>query len=182
MLLDVKSWRTWGWRAERARERAFFLQWADSLTQLSAFSAENKRGIKSRKIHPLAAHGFVCHPSLYCMNKQQLFIHLISPSTTSANKCKQIHGATAAFYCCHPPRQNHCYTFFFLKPEQLWEMPWMHQPPTGNNMHLTQSFISAQWVLKLCIFLSQMKDLPRGGDNSPFFEDFLESRRRSCIV
>lgn len=28
------------------------------------FFSENKRGIKSRKIHPLANHGFVCHPSV----------------------------------------------------------------------------------------------------------------------
>lgn len=43
-------------------------------------------------------------------------------------------------------------------------------------MHLTQSFILAQGVLKSYIFLKQMEILPRGGDNSIFFKDFLESR------
>lgn len=182
MLLDVKSRRTWGWRAECVRERAFSRSRLTLEHSWVLFLLKTKEELKAEKIPPLAAHGFVCHPSLYCMNKQQLFIHLISPSTPSANKCKQIHNATASFYCCHPPRQNHWY-MFFLKAEQLWEMQWMQQLPTGNNMHLTQSFILAQWVFKSYIFLRQMKNLP-GVEIIPLLlKDFLESRRRrSCII
>lgn len=80
VLRDVKSPRTWGWIWWRwwcaAREclcaneqfsrskPAPFRSWVLFFLFCFVFFSENKRGIKSRKIHPLANHGFVCHPSV----------------------------------------------------------------------------------------------------------------------
>lgn len=72
VLGDVNSPRSRGWRAERVACESVSTRWADSLTRLSAVFAGNKRGIKSRE-SSARRHSF------YCMNKQQIFIHLISP-------------------------------------------------------------------------------------------------------
>lgn len=85
-----------GWLSSRA-------QWFIYL--FIYFGQKTIEQLKSEDIVPLPVHGFV---------SQQLFLHLISPSTPSANKCKQIHNTTGAFYCCHPPWQNHSCIFLFV--------------------------------------------------------------------
>lgn len=93
----MKSWRTWWGRRE-----------ADSPVELRDlfiyFGQKTIEELKSEDFILLPVHGFV---------SQKLFIHLISPSTPSANKCKQIHNTTGVFYCCHPPWQNH-FLFVFV--------------------------------------------------------------------
>ena len=108
----------------------------------------------------MAAHGFVSNPSLLLYeHKQQLFIHLISPSTLSANKHKQMLNNAWAFYFCHPPRQNHG-----LKKQEQYKTQTSHRP-TGKNKYLIQSVVLEQWVLKTYIFLKRMKNLPKGCDD-----------------
>lgn len=111
----MKSWRTWWGRRE-----------SDSPVELSDlfiyFGQKTIEELKSEDIVPLPVHGFV---------SQKLFIHLISPSTPSANKCKQIHNTTGVLYCCHPPWQNHSCIFLCVcvcfTPSQNIQLPCMRQ-------------------------------------------------------
>lgn len=115
------------------------LQWADSLTQSSDFFvfvfvfAENKRG-----------KSFVCHPSFYCMNKQELFIYLISPQTLSVHKCKQHTQCCCRLFTAptHPSKTTTWFSGSHNKYKRYREST------TGNNTHLIQSFTLMQRVLK----------------------------------
>lgn len=57
--------------------------------QLSAFfffcSLKTKGELKAEKFTHWQPMALSATPAFYCMNKQQLFTHLISPSTLSAN-------------------------------------------------------------------------------------------------
>lgn len=101
VLRDVKSPRTWGWRWWRwwcaapeclcANEQFSrskptpYRSWVLFFFVLFFFSLKTKGELKAEKFTHWQTMALSATPAFYCMNKQQLFIHLISPSTLSAN-------------------------------------------------------------------------------------------------
>ncbi len=147
----MKSWRKWGWRGDVCScvcERLFSCSGLHSPMQLSAFLLKTKKDLKAEKFLHWQPMTSSATPAFTVWTNSYLFIRfpLQPPWLTNANKYLTVLPLFIA--ATHPDKTTYtCFVLFFFKLEQLWEMQWMQQPPTGNNMQLTQSFALAKLVI-----------------------------------